>query len=46
MVAIITNTRTNESKAINLNEWRSPFNNITLEKVANKIIKRISELDM
>ena len=42
MVAIITNTCTNESKVINLNEWRSPLNNITLEKVADKIIKRIS----
>lgn len=42
MVAIITNTRTNERKYINLNNWGSPLNQITLEKVADKIIKRIS----
>ena len=42
MIAIITNTRTNERKYINLNNWGSPLNQITLEKVADKIIKRIS----
>ena len=42
MATIIINTSTNKSKVINLNEWRSSFNNFTLEKVADKIIKRIS----
>lgn len=44
MFAIITNTHTNESKFINLLEWCSGLNpnQITLEKAADKIIKRIS----
>lgn len=41
MIAIITNTRTNERKYINLIDWHSGFQ-FTLEKVADKIIKRIS----
>ena len=44
MFAIITNTHTNENKFINLLEWCSGLNSnqITLEKAADKIIKRIS----
>jgi hypothetical protein len=44
MVALITNTRTKERKAISLLEWhagRNP-NTITLEQAADRIIKRIA----
>lgn len=44
MVAIITNERTKENKVVSLLEWQAGQNpnRITLEQVADRIIKRIA----